>query len=688
MHKARQRLAALMLLALWCWGAAAAAASTATSTAAVAEVVELESLLVTAEAEEELAQRAVGAELLRQEQVIDLAELLSQQSASTALIRKSGYGNEVSVRGFGKADLGVLYDDAMLEGACGSRKDPALSHVPLLAVKQVRVQPGPFDVARHGGLGGVVAVETAEPQTEETAELWLKGGSFDYRAAALQLTGGTERFQALMGYAATRMDPYRDGGGRRLTDYAPAGRPYSAAGRKQAAFDKQDVWTKLRWQLTPDQSLTLAHTYGLAEDVLTPRVAVDIEKERTALTQLRYEGEHLARYSDRLQLRLYHHDVQHEPSDRYRELVGAGLPGFHRRFEARSTLRGAHLANTLDTPWAQLTFGVSHDHQNWNANAFNAASGARINNAFIPGVRSNLWGGYVQGRRHLGALTLQGGLRYDEARMAATQALPFSQRLTAGNQQRDRYGSGYLLATWYPGEDSSLFVGLGQGARLPTGAERYLQGSASFFGNPALKPTRNREIDIGGSHQFGALRGQVKLFYADLTDFIYQQAQPFKTWGNIDAHLYGAETRFDLPLGPFWQLQASAAWQRGRKDEQPPGNADRDLSEVPPWKTRLALDYARRALALEVEWLHAGASRQVDEAAGEVRMADWDVVNLSARYELARHWTLHLGVENLFDAYYAVANSYEYDVVSGAAVAPPIIYEPGRMAYLSLVSRW
>jgi iron complex outermembrane receptor protein len=109
---------------------------------------------------------------------------------------------------------------------------------------------------------------------------------------------------------------------------------------------------------------------------------------------------------------------------------------------------------------------------------------------------------------------------------------------------------------------------------------------------------------------------------------------------------------------------------------------------VPPWKTRLALDYARQALALEVEWLHAGASRQVDEAAGEVRMADWDVVNLSARYELARHWTLHLGVENLFDASYAVANSYEYDVVSGAAVAPPIIYEPGRMAYLSLVSRW
>ena len=109
------------------------------------------------------------------------------------------------LRGFGKANLRVLYDNAMIEGACGSRKDPALSHVPLLAVRQVSVQPGPFDVSRQGGLGGAIrCFETVDPSADEKAEVWLKGGSFDYRSGAVQVTGGNDTIQALLGYASNR----------------------------------------------------------------------------------------------------------------------------------------------------------------------------------------------------------------------------------------------------------------------------------------------------------------------------------------------------------------------------------------------------------------------------------------------------------------------------------------------------
>ncbi|WP_321531423.1 TonB-dependent receptor plug domain-containing protein [uncultured Desulfuromonas sp.] len=267
------------------------------------QITELETILVTASAEKEDHPDQVGQEELRHEHVVDLAELLSQQSASTTLIRKSGYGNEIALRGFGKANLRVLYDNAMVEGACGSRKDPALSHVPLLAVRKVNVQPGPFDVSRQGGLGGAISVETVDPSAEEQAEVWLKGGSFDYRSGAVQVTGGNDTIQALLGYAATEMDPYEDGDGRKLTDFAPAGRPYSNEGEDQEAFTKQDVWGKLRWNINQQHSLTLSHTYGKAEDVLTPRVAVDIEKERTTLTQLHYDAFELCPYSDHLQVR-------------------------------------------------------------------------------------------------------------------------------------------------------------------------------------------------------------------------------------------------------------------------------------------------------------------------------------------------------------------------------------------------
>jgi iron complex outermembrane receptor protein len=652
------------------------------------QIIELETVLVTASAEQEDDPEQVDQEELRHEHVVDLAELLSQQSASTTLIRKSGYGNEIALRGFGKANLRVLYDNAMIEGACGSRKDPALSHVPLLAVQQVNVQPGPFDVSRQGGLGGAIRVETVDPSAEEQAEVWLKGGSFDYRSGAVQVSGGNDTIQALLGYAVTEMDPYEDGDGRTLTDFAPAGRPYSKNGTDQEAFTKQDVWGKLRWNLSQQHSLTLSHTYGKAEDVLTPRVAVDIEQERTTLTQLHYDAFELSPYSDHLQVRLYHHDVQHNPFDQYRELIGGGLPSFHRRFEARSTFRGVSLSNTVERHWGELTVGLAHDHQDWNADAYNDDSNTLINDQFIPDVDHDMWAGYAQIKVLTGPVTWRGGIRYDDSTMEAGDLLKFTSAMTASNRQHDRTASGYLFASWYPTDYSRLFIGIGRSARLPTGAERYLQGSSTFYGNPDLDPTINHELDLGMTLDGAWGQWTVKGFYSDLDDYIYQQAAPAKTWVNIDAHIYGIETRWNREIISGLTIDAGYAWQRGRKDDQPANNTDKDLSEIPPWKTRLGLEYEYNRWAVRAEWLHSGKASHVDEQAGEVHLADWDVVNLTASYDYSAHWSFHLGVENLFDESYAVANSYEYDVVSGSAVTPPIIYEPGRMIYFSIINRW
>lgn len=161
--------------------------------------VELDTILVTAVVEKDQQDTALKQEHLRREHVVDLAEQLSQQSPSTTLMRKSGYGNEIALRGFGKSNLRVLYDNAIIEGACGSRKDPALSHVPLLAVGEVKIQPGPFDVRRQGGLGGAVSVSTVEPRAEERAEVWLKTASNAYYSGAAQVTGGNDVVQLLAG---------------------------------------------------------------------------------------------------------------------------------------------------------------------------------------------------------------------------------------------------------------------------------------------------------------------------------------------------------------------------------------------------------------------------------------------------------------------------------------------------------
>jgi len=114
-----------------------------------------------------------------------------------------------------------------------------------------------------------------------------------------------------------------------------------------------------------------------------------------------------------------------------------------------------------------------------------------------------------------------------------------------------------------------------------------------------------------------------------------------------------------------------------------------------PLKTRLALDYeralgpgaARPTVFATLEWAHGNASRDVDTAAGEKVLPSWDVANLRLGCQTGA-WRLSAGIDNLFDATYAVANSYEWDVVSGAASAPIIVNEPGRFVYASLGYAW
>jgi len=132
-----------------------------------------------------------------------------------------------------------------------------------------------------------------------------------------------------------------------------------------------------------------------------------------------------------------------------------------------------------------------------------------------------------------------------------------------------------------------------------------------------------------------------------------------------------------------FSIETSAAWQRGRKDSGTEHNTDNDLAEVPPLKSKLALHYDTPDIFGTLEWIHSENADNVDTDAGEKALSGWDVVNFRAGWNY-KIFTLNLGVENIFDRHYAVANSYEWDVVSGSGASPAVIYEPGRFFYTSI----
>ncbi len=111
--------------------------------------------------------------------------------------------------------------------------------------------------------------------------------------------------------------------------------------------------------------------------------------------------------------------------------------------------------------------------------------------------------------------------------------------------------------------------------------------------------------------------------------------------------------------------------QQGKKKTLPSWNGvvtneNRNLAEIPPLKTRLALQYETERLFGSFEWIHSEAASRVDIDAGEVDLPAWDAFNLRVGYQPRDFITLNFGVDNLFDECYAVANSYEFDVVSGS----------------------
>lgn len=679
----------LPLLALAAAGSVRA--DTPAPAAAARDVVVLDAFVV----EEPAATQAtelIENRALKLHKIVDLAEILSDELVEASIVRKSGYGNEVNLRGFSQANLPILVNGGFLEGACGGRKDPALSHINLLTVERLVVREGPYDVTRPGNLGGYIDVVTRQPEAGLSGEALVRYGSYGFLSAGATTTGGNATVQVRAGYNYSESGQYADGDGTELWELREGrSAAFSAEGRAADSFRKHDAWGSVRLTPNTTNAIQLDYSFGEASDILNPRGEFDTGRETTKLARLGWTATDLGAYAEKLTVSAYYNAVGHHPTQELREV---SVP---KRIVAKSAIGGASVRDEFhvdDTLW---TCGVDTYQRTWKGDVYNATTGAVLNPYMMPTAKTLDLGAYLRGERTVGPWQLASGLRWDRFRTKAEEALVRSAALTSANRNTDGLLGGYVTARYALTERSQLFAGVGRSYRVPTGAERYLQSSATYFGNPELEPTANTECDLGWRTAAGPWSFEVKGFYSDLDDYIYQVVTlaGYQTYANIDAHLYGLDLKADYALGAGFKLAGGLAWQRGRKDTLPENNTDRDLGQMSPLKTRLALDYERELtlggakplVFATVEWVHGNASRDVDTAAGEKVLPAWDVANLRAGCHVGA-WSFTAGIDNVFDATYAVANSYEWDVVSGVAANPIIVNEPGRFAYASLGYSW
>ena len=629
---------------------------------------------------------------LRSHKVVDLAEILSDELVEVQMIRKSGYGNEVSIRGFGQENIKVLLDGGILEGACGSRKDPHLSHINMLTVQKLTVQQGPFDVTKPGCLGGSVDVITKKPTSGFEGEVLGKIGSYGFHSGGFSTSGGNENVQGLVGYNFSESDQYEDGSGDPLWKTREGlAASYNDRGRDAKAFQKHDIWGKLQFTPSERHKILLEHTYGKANDILTPRVAFDTEEEKTNLSKASWEMRDLGNLSEKFILSFYRNEVDHYPFQDYRAVT---VP---KNNKVESVITGGGIQNVTKTDFAKLTYGIDVYHRDWWGDVYNSLTGAKLNDNLIPSVQSVDIGGYIQMDKNSAKWAVGFGLRYDRFEQEADEELVFASAVSDENHQVDDLIGGHVSVKYFLSDDVMFFVGAGRSYRTPTSCERYIQGNTAFFGNPNLHPTANTEFDLGFKYEHGRWMFQAKGFYSDLEDYIYQENNiaGYQSYTNIDAHIWGGDIKASVDLSYGFSLEGGLAYQRGRKDSFPDNNNDKDLGQIAPLKGRLALNYNAdkpsgqkdTGLFGTVEWVHSDAARDVDEDAGEKQLAAWNIMNLRLGYQFS-WFTLNVGMDNVFDRKYTVANSYEWDVIGGTGANPAIVSEPGRFMYATVVLNW
>ncbi|RUO58727.1 TonB-dependent receptor [Pseudidiomarina insulisalsae] len=135
--------------------------------------------------------------------------------------------------------------------------------------------------------------------------------------------------------------------------------------------------------------------------------------------------------------------------------------------------------------------------------------------------------------------------------------------------------------------------------------------------------------------------------------------------------IWGYEATVDYRLNDFWQLIAAYGYTEGKDTENDEYLGARQIS-APKLSTSVRY-HLPQGLKLSVNWLHVFDRDRFEPnlegfySGDQGPIENYDVVNLSARYELA-NWELFLGIENVLNSDYFPARAQAFRYGTGYSV--------------------
>jgi iron complex outermembrane receptor protein len=623
----------------------------------------------------------------------DLADVLVKKISSISLVRRSGIANDIILRGQKKDNINVLIDNAKIYGACPNRMDPPTSHILTNNIEDIEIIDGPYDVENFGTLSGAIKVTTKMPEPGLQGDVSLNLGSWDYQKFAANISGGSERIRAMLSLSEESGGQYEDGDGNDFSEQIenftagmmlmpPMNPNYKPEYKDLDAFKKSTLMGKLYAFLADNQEMEFSYTANRSDDILYPSSKMDALYDDSDIINLNYRVLDLGQYSDKLELQVYNSKVEHPMSTFYR--VSSGTDSVNERISYLETeTQGAKLINSMDlSDNVRLKAGIDLSERNWDGEYEGFGTSAGITGIVsIPDVNTSNSALFAELTSTYENYSFKYGVRLDDTEIT-----------TADNTLNDNDYSGasaFIYADYKLNDNSKLFGGIGRASRVPDARELYFRsamGGGMLIGNPDLDETTNNEIDLGIEKQFSNLTLKTRLFYSALDNFIhYNASKTMRRFENVDASIYGLDIRGSYIISDKVDVDFGLAYQRGKKDEALAGQTDKDLAEIPPMKTNVALSYKYRKNSFaSFEVVAADSWDNYDADNGEQELDSWATMNVKVKHQISQQISITAGIDNLFDETYAMSNTYkDLTLLADGSGDVILMNEPGRYFYLN-----
>jgi len=234
------------------------------------------------------------------------------------------------------------------------------------------------------------------------------------------------------------------------------------------------------------------------------------------------------------------------------------------------------------------------------------------------------------------------------------------------NEQFGNHDTGSIAWGRKLDENMRLYASYGTAFHAPTFNDLYYS-SPFFQGNPDLQPEESNSSELGLKGRNGQLGWQLSAYRTDISNLIAYDAATNTVQNVNKARIDGIEAEANTAIND-WRLNGAISLINPR---------DVSTDDILARRSRQSAHFAvdRRLGDLDVGMETIAVGKSYDDAANNVPIAGYGLLNLRARYRLARDWRVQGRIENVLDKDYQTVANYNSP---GRSYFMGVSYEPSR----------